>query len=690
MARYYLIAFLCAPMSVMGGGEARAAEPIEEDIEQVYGRDEDTISIATGYRKPLDLAPSVATVITEEEIQAIGATTLGQVIETVAGIHVSTTNAVDSVVTVRGITSRVLVLLNNVPVAQGLFVNAFAQLDNIQINDIERIEVIRGPGSAVYGADAFAGVINIVTKTSKDINGTEVGARAGSFDTYDGWFLHGGEYGGFDVALSVSGRTTDGFDATVEADAQTAFDALFGTRASRAPGPLNVDKDLIDARAEVSRGPWTLRAGYFGQLNLGAGVGVSRALDPDGTADFELTNTDLTYHDRYSSALDLTAQVSYVNVHSNFDVTGFPPGAFGGAFPDGVRQDLGLDEDRARAELTALWTGLKQHWLRAGLGGVFESSDTTEDVRNYTVRQGFPVPTGRFAERGGIDDVPIFPDEDRTIFFAYLQDEWDFAPDWSLTTGVRIDEYSDFGTTVNPRVGLVWNTAYRLTTKLLYGRAFRPPSFAERHSNGLFLGLGDPDLEPVTIDMVELAFNYRATRWRSNLSFFGYSIEDLIELVPDPASPNGLGFINGGSQDGYGLEWELGFDITPKLGLSGSYAYQDATVDDNNVNVRFAPKHQVYAEANWRFAPQWNLNLNVKSILDRERPAGDPRPPADDYSLLNLTLRREAIGKHLDVAFSVRNLLDEDAREPSDSPAGIPFDIPLAGRNFYGELRFRF
>ena len=72
--------------------------------------------------------------------------------------------------------------------------------------------------------------------------------------------------------MSVSGRTTDGFDATVEADAQTAFDALFGTRASHAPGSLNVDKDLIDARAEVSRGPWTLRAGYFGQRNLGAGA----------------------------------------------------------------------------------------------------------------------------------------------------------------------------------------------------------------------------------------------------------------------------------------------------------------------------------------------------------------------------------------------------------------------------------
>lgn len=177
--------------------------------------------------------------------------------------------------------------------------------------------------------------------------------------------------------------------------------------------------------------------------------------------------------------------MSYVNVNSRFDLTGFPPGAFGGAFPEGVRQDLGIDEDRVRAELTALWSGWERHWLRIGLGGVFESLDNTEDARNYTVAGGVVIPTGVFAERGGIGDDPLFPDSDRTIFFAYLQDEWSIVPDWSLTTGVRLDEYSDFGATVNPRVGLVWNMGPRLTTKLLYGRAFRPPSFAEQHSNGL-------------------------------------------------------------------------------------------------------------------------------------------------------------------------------------------------------------
>jgi outer membrane receptor for ferrienterochelin and colicins len=190
--------------------------------------------------------------------------------------------------------------------------------------------------------------------------------------------------------------------------------------------------------------------------------------------------------------------------------------------------------------------------------------------------------------------------------------------------------------------------------------------------------------------MVELAFNYRVIHYRTDLSFFWYTIDDLIELVANPMSPNGLGFVNGGDQSGYGLEWEFGVDITPNLGLRWNYAYQNASVDDDNVNIRFAPTHQVYAEANWRFAPEWNLNVNVNAVLDRDRPATDPRPPVDDYSIVNLILRRENIVKQLDVAFSARNLLDEDAREPSDSPTSIPFDIPTPGQSFYGELRFQF
>jgi iron complex outermembrane receptor protein len=98
----------------------------------------------------------------------------------------------------------------------------------------------------------------------------------------------------------------------------------------------------------------------------------------------------------------------------------------------------------------------------------------------------------------------------------------------------------------------------------------------------------------------------------------------------------------------------------------------------------------VYLEADWRFLPHWHLNTSLKSVLDRERAAGDPRPKIDDFALVNVTLRRLNIGHHLDLSFSVRNLLDADAREPSRSFQTLPGDLPLAGRNVYAEIIYHF
>ena len=95
------------------------------------------------------------------------------------------------------------------------------------VNDISRIEVIRGPGSALYGADAYAGVINIITKDATDIKGTELGARLGSYNSKDVWLLHGGSYGGIDMTYSLEYGDTDGQHQTIEADAQTGLDATF-------------------------------------------------------------------------------------------------------------------------------------------------------------------------------------------------------------------------------------------------------------------------------------------------------------------------------------------------------------------------------------------------------------------------------------------------------------------------------
>ena len=167
--KYLLFIFLLVPMS------ASFAQPSEEEeLELVYG-DEEFISIATGRTQPIARAPSVASVITSDDIKAIGATDLDQVLETVPGLHVSNAGAgLNPIYIIRGIQSQfnpqVLMLINGIPITNSYVGNRSQVWGGMPINNIARIEVVRGPGSALYGADAFAGVINIITKESADIN----------------------------------------------------------------------------------------------------------------------------------------------------------------------------------------------------------------------------------------------------------------------------------------------------------------------------------------------------------------------------------------------------------------------------------------------------------------------------------------------------------------------------------------
>ncbi len=93
----------------------------------------------------------------------------------------------------------------------------------------------------------------------------------------------------------------------------------------------------------------------------------------------------------------------------------------------------------------------------------------------------------------------------RSINYAFLQDEWQLATEWNLTAGLRHDRYSDFGSTTNPRLALVWNAAYNVTLKALHGRAFRSPSFTEQYSTNNPTNRGNPNLKPERIKMTELA-----------------------------------------------------------------------------------------------------------------------------------------------------------------------------------------
>ena len=126
------------------------------------------------------------------------------------------------------------------------------------------------------------------------------------------------------------------------------------------------------------------------------------------------------------------------------------------------------------------------------------------EIKNYNP-DGSPI--GALVDVSDTSDIFI-PEKSRQVYYGYLQDEWRFITDWSLTAGLRLDKYSDFGSTINPRLALVWQSRYDLTTKFLYGRAFRPPSFAESFVVNNPVTLGNPDLKPETINTFEWVVDY--------------------------------------------------------------------------------------------------------------------------------------------------------------------------------------
>jgi outer membrane receptor for ferrienterochelin and colicins len=680
------------------------AQAQEDELALAYG-DKSFVTIATGTKQPIARAPSVATVITAEDIAAIGAADIDEALETVPGLHVSRSPiGYNPIYTIRGIDTQynpeVLMLVNGIPITGAYFGDRSQVWGGMPVENIARIEVIRGPGSALYGADAFAGVINIITKTAADINGTEVGLRAGSFNSRDAWVQHGGTWGGFDAAAYLRVGHTDGQRQTISADAQSSLDTLFGTTASLAPGPVNLGYDAIDGRIDLSRDKWRLRAGYQQRSNGGTGAGVASALDPAGTNYGERINSDLTYQDsNFAPNLDVTAQASYFYITERSDLTLFPPGAnFGlGAFPDGVIGNPDKWERHLRANLAAVYSGLQSHKLRFGAGTQNDNLYQTQESRNYN--QVFEPGVGYVPQPlpGGVTemnntDIFMTP-HNRRVNYVYAQDEWAFTRDWYLTAGIRHDQYSDFGGTTNPRLALVWDTAYNLTSKLLYGQAFRPPSFAELYNINNPVAQGNPNLKPETNQSLELAFSWQAaSSLQANLNLFRYQMKDILRFVPDPST--GISTAqNAGSQHGQGFETELAWDASASLRLSGNYAQQHSIDEATNQDAGNAPRHHVYARADWRFVPRWTLDTQLNYVADRKRAPGDTRPDIADYQTVDLTLRNNHHKGDWGIAFKVLNLFGADAREPS--PYGtpfvpIPYDLPLAGRAWRVELSHLF
>ncbi|MBL8404162.1 MAG: TonB-dependent receptor [Dechloromonas sp.] len=646
----------------------------EEDLALAYG-DKNFVSIATGTRQLVRKAPSTATVITAEDIANIGARTLNDALETVPGLHISRNmlqNNYAPTYGMRGILTdsspHVLMLVNGIPRNSVYLGNPDETFVELPVENIARIEVIRGPGSAVYGADAFAGTINIITKTADDIDGTSIGVRAGSFKSWDSWLQHGGKIGGLEIASYLKIGGTDGSRRTVRTDA-------VGNS-----GPLNNGYESVDAQLDLGYDKFRWRAGYTLRNDIGTGLGINAALDPSGRVRSERVSSDLSWtDDNFARDLSVTLQASYMQL-ANEATTPLVivPGGIIPAFPNGMIGAPDKWERQTRLSATSVYSGFANHRIRFGFGHDQLEIYRTSETKNFTLIPTL-TPLPMYSASG--TNLFLSPHK-RTLNYLYMQDEWSFARDWTLTGGLRYDSYSDFGSTTNPRLALVWEVRQDLTAKLMYGTAFRAPSFVEQYATGNPVALGNPGLMPEKITTLEAAATWQARHnLLTTLSVFQHEITDII-------SQSGVTYQNTGRQKGHGGEFEVRWDATNALRLTGHYAYQRNIDQTTHQDAGYAPRQHLYTRADWRVYSDWRLSGQVNYVADRARPAGDTRPQVPDYTSVDLTLRTSPRKRGWDFSGSVFNLFNADIREPTKAASGIVYDLPMPRRTFWLQARY--
>lgn len=672
-----------------------------DELALLYG-DEETVSIATGASKPLRLAPSVASVITAEDIQAMGARDLNDVLETVPGLHVSLSVRYSSLYSLRGIHTRfnpqVLMLVNGYPISE-LFSGGRISSLRLPVHNIKRVEIIRGPGSAVYGADAFAGVINIITFDAEDLSRDEFGAGTGSFGSHSAWFKVATQWNDWDVGFSLEWDKSDGDRGRrVDNDLQTLFDSIFSTNASLAPGAVSSQYDTLNGQLQFSRNHWKININSWRQADGGIGTGVADALDSTGNQETEQHLVDVNYRNEdLSPNWQIESSFNYFSLKQDYYYNIFPAGTvlpIGSdgnlnfispvglvSFPDGYIGSPGGEDRTLAMEFTAFYIGANKHNFRFSAGYKDQEIETHEQ-KNFgpgVIDGTQPVVNGALTSVTGTPFV-FMRNHTREISYFSLQDEWSFIKDWELTAGVRYDDYSDFGNTVNPRLALVWQTNYNLTSKLLYGRAFRAPSFQELFAINNPVVLGNPNLDPETIDIVELSFDYRPLHnLRAQFNLFNYNIDGLIDFIPDGGSSGSSTAQNAFDQEGHGLELELDWDISNTMSLRSSYSWQKAKNSDTGTEVADAPQQLAYAEFRWQFISNWYFSTQLHHVADRPRAMGDPRGTVDNYNLVNMNIYTQQLLRHWDINLAIHNLFDEEAFEPG--AASIPIDHPLEGRS---------
>lgn len=691
--------------------QALDQESAETEIDEEFAwlREEaKTVFVVTASRVKEDIRKSTAsiTVVTAEQIREMGARDLADALRAVPGMnsfyHVDGHFRLDA----RGVTKsgdqNVLVMLNSHPLNSNYSGGATWVYDTMTVDNIQRIEVIRGPGSALYGANAFSGVINVITKKGADIDGFQVSASTGSEATRQYNFMGGQSVNDFSYALNVNLFDTDGQKRFIQSDTQTLSDRFFGTQASFAPDYA----EARDQKMDIALNLQFKGLQFDGRLiERTRGPSADPLINLDKTSNNDIRDyyLNLSYERQILDNFNLTAKLYRNSTEQDDHYQSMMNGA-GAAIlnadgsiiyailPDeGLIADVSHQNFRTGFETQATYDIVESNTLVAGFTYEKIEQKDTEYSANF-MYTNIPNVIQPLPDLVNLTDIQnVNQDADRHFLAFFAQDIWDITEDIRLTVGARFDDYDDVGSSFNPRAGVAWAFIDGWDLKLMYGRAFRAPAFQELYSKNNPSLIGNPDLDPETVDTYEASIGMRMQGFSGRLTGFYSKIEDDIRVVPLEGTQNGI-YGNKDELRSQGFEMELKYDFGKGTYVAANYTYQDSENRDTGEPLSNIAKHTGDIMLNIPFAEYFNWNVDFYFQDGFERESDDPRDDVSGYGIVNTTLIAKGFlqgYEGLELRGSVYNLFNEKWDFPYQIDQ-LPDDLQMAGASGVIEIRYTF
>ena len=644
---------------------------------------DEIVVTASGFEQNLSQAPASITLIPRMELEMQRVNSLAEALSTVPGVDIG-----DGVgktggreISVRGMPSDYTLVLvdgRRQNAAGNVTPNGFGGTSSgfvPPVSAIERIEVVRGPMSTLYGSDAMGGVINIITRTATDRLRADIG---------------------LDTTIQESEGFGNSYNSTVYLDGPIADDVLsFAARGRyyhREASELSYFDEDGNELDVSQRGPSPVEADIWsvgGRLNYlpndrhKVWVDVDIARQTYDNSEGQLGTLGIRGYgpeQKFNRNQYVLAHTSEIfGGYLDSDVTHNETETIGRILPDDV-----TETDRVRGDprqLEAQNTIFNTRFFR--------------EIGQHTVTVG-----GQFWHAELKDGVAIAPFE-HDQWAAFLEDQWQFADSMSLTTGIRYDDHSVFGSNISPRAYLVWNASDALTLKGGVSRGFKTPRL-EQIAEGIvgFRGqgtipfLGTPSLQPETSITYEGGAYLRgAEGLQANVTVFYNQFDDKI--ASGPTKPNcafdlteeeyealepsdsclDYGFfpraaeysqdINIDEAETYGVEASIRRNITETIRASANYTYTDSEqTSGSNIGEPLVntPKHQVNGRLEWAISDRLNSWIRGEYASPRYRGAGEAQDQLGDFKSYALFHLGGAFDVTETVTLSavVYNVLDEN------------------------------